>query len=256
MAIFVLVHGAFAGGWYWRLVRQGLERAGHSVFTPTMTGAGERAHLLSREIHLATHVEDIVNVLHYEDLSKVILVGHSYGGMVITGVAEQIPERLSALVYLDAAAPLDGQTATGGFAVGTGEVLQNMVAEWLLPPVPLAAFGVTDPALVAWAQPRRTPHPLHTLSEPITVRNQAAARLPHWYIRCRLRDALIAAFGADPLAPFVERARAEGWPLIEIDSGHDAMAAAPDAVITTLGEVAAQVLAEPTRRADVPRFDI
>ncbi|MFO0573098.1 MAG: alpha/beta fold hydrolase [Polyangia bacterium] len=253
MATFVLVHGAFAGGWYWRRVREGLERAGHTVFTPTLTGAGERAHLLSRDIHLSTHIEDVANVLHYEDLTRVVLVGHSYGGMVITGVAERAPQRLAALVYLDAAAPVDGQTATGGFAAGTGEVLQGMAAgtDWLLPPVPLGAFGVTDPEVVAWAQPRRTPHPLHTLSEPVTVRNPVAAQLMRRYIRCTRRAELVAAFGADPLAPFVERVRAEGWPFTEIDSGHDAMVIAPDAVVAALVEAAAPGAepAEPAQRA-------
>jgi pimeloyl-ACP methyl ester carboxylesterase len=239
MATFVLVHGAFVGGFYFRHVRQRLQQLGHSVFTPTLTGAGERSHLLSPSISLGTHITDIVNVLHYEDLREVILVGHSYGGMVITGVAEQAASRISQLVYLDAAAPVDGQTATGGFAQGTGDVLSAMSAqtESLLPPIPLSVYGVTDPQTVAWAEPRRTAHPLATLSQPVSVKNPEAARLPRTYIRCSQRQGLLAAFGADPLAPFVERVRAEGWPIIEIDSGHDAMVIIPDVVAGCLHEL-------------------
>lgn len=242
MATFVLVHGAFVGGFYWRHVRARLQAAGHTVYTPTLTGAGERAHLLSPSVSLSTHITDIVSVLTYEDLQQVILVGHSYGGMVITGVAEQVPERIAQLVYLDAAAPVDGQTATGGFAQGTGDVLSAMSAQtdWQLPPIPLAVYGVTDPATVAWAEPRRTPHPLPTLSQPVTVKNPQAQSLPHIYIRCTQRAGLVAAFGADPLAPFVERVRAEGWPLLEVDSGHDAMVIVPEQVAGHLLDLAAR----------------
>ncbi len=246
MATFVLVHGAFVGGFYWRSVRRRLQSAGHEVFTPTLTGAGERSHLLSPSVSLQTHITDIVNVLHYEDLSQVILVGHSYGGMVITGVAERVPERIAMLVFLDAAAPIDGQTATGGFAQGTGDVLQTMSAnsDWQLPPIPLAVYGVSEPATVAWAEPRRTAHPLPTLSQPVQVNNPSAARLPHVYIRCTQRAGLVAAFGADPLAPFVDRVRAAGWPILEVDSGHDAMVIVPDAVASHLLHLAAELSAE------------
>ena len=238
MATFVLVHGAFVGGFYWRQVARRLLAAGHTVYTPTLTGCGERSHLLSPSVSLKTHITDVAAVLHYEDLTGVILVGHSYGGMVITGVAEQVPDRIAQLVYLDAAAPVDGQTATGGFAQGTGDVLQAMSAQtdWLLPPIPLAVYGVTDPATVAWADSRRTPHPLATLSQPVTVNNPQAARLPRCYIRCTQRQGLVAAFGADPLAPFVDRVRAEGGPLVEVESGHDAMVIVPEQVASRLLE--------------------
>src|SRR5687768_18076653 len=109
MATFVLVHGAFVGGWCWRWVAPYLRGAGHDVYCPTLTGSGERVHLASPRVDLATHVEDVVNVLHYEDLRGVVLVGHSYGGMVITGAAERVSERLARLVYLDAFVPQDGQ---------------------------------------------------------------------------------------------------------------------------------------------------
>ena len=110
MATFVLVHGAWAGGWYWKRVRPLLTAAGHDVFTPTLTGLGERAHLATPDIGLETHIRDVLGVLTYEDLSDVVLVGHSCGGIVITGVAERAPGRLAHLVYLDAYVPADGQS--------------------------------------------------------------------------------------------------------------------------------------------------
>src|SRR5713101_4428932 len=109
MATFVLVQGGWVGGWYWKRVTPLLSAAGHEVFAPTLTGLGERAHLAAPDIGLETHIQDVLGVLTYEDLSNVVLVGHSYGGMVITGVAERAPERLAHLVYFDAFVPTDGQ---------------------------------------------------------------------------------------------------------------------------------------------------
>lgn len=252
MATFVLVHGAFTGGWYWSRVRPLLQAAGHEVFTPTLTGAGERAHLLSRAVTLDTHVTDIVGVLRYEDLRDVVLVGHSYGGMVITGVADRVPERLARLVYLDAAVPRPGQNATGGFADGTGEVLDRMAsgpddAGWLLPPLPLAAYGVTDPADVAWIGDRRTPHPLATLNEPIRLA-RGEPTLPRVYVRCARRDGLVQVFGADPLQPMYDNAVAAGFALLSIDAGHDAMVVAPQQVAEAL-QAALTAAALPTDAA-------
>jgi pimeloyl-ACP methyl ester carboxylesterase len=110
MATFVIVHGAWSGGHAWRWVRPLLRSAGHEVFTPALTGLGERSHLASAQVDLETHVRDVIAVLEYEDLREVVLVGHSYGGMVISGVADRVPERLALLVYLDAEVPMDGQS--------------------------------------------------------------------------------------------------------------------------------------------------
>lgn len=121
MATFVLVHGATAGGWVWRPVPSLLRAEGHEVYTPTLTGLGERAHLLSPEVDLGTHIQDVVNVLEFERLSQVILVGHSYGGVVVTAVAERIPERLAQLVYIDALVPADGESVADLYA-GLGEI--------------------------------------------------------------------------------------------------------------------------------------
>lgn len=238
MATFVLVHGAFTGGWYWSRVRPALEAAGHAVWTPTLTGSGERVHLQARSVTLATHVEDIVNVLRFEDLRDVVLVGHSYGGMVITGVADRAPERLARLVYLDAAYPAPGQNAAGGFASGTGDVLAELAAgddgAWRLPPLPLAAYGVTDPHDVAWVGERRVAHAMPTLQEALHLTRATPPALPRVYVRCARRDGLVAMFGVDPLAPMFERAVADGLAVVTLDAGHDAMVAAPQATAEAL----------------------
>lgn len=242
MAKFVLVHGAFTGGWYWQRVSERLRAAGHEVWSPSLTGAGERAHLLDASVNLATHIKDIVNTLIYEDLDGVILVGHSYGGMVITGVADQVPERLARLVYLDAAYPKNGQNATGGFAEGTGDTLGKMAespaAELeLLPPLPLQAYGVVDPDDIAWIGDRRVGHPMATLNEPLRL-NNGPTKLPRTYIRCTDRSGLLTVFGADPLQPMYEQAVADGVEILTVESGHDAMITAPGQVAELLGNLA------------------
>ncbi|HSP81472.1 MAG TPA: alpha/beta hydrolase [Myxococcaceae bacterium] len=227
-------------GWCWKHVRRLLGNAGHEVFTPTLTGSGERHHLLTREVDLATHIQDIVHVLEYEDLREVVLVGHSYGGMVITGVADRAPERLAHLVYLDAHLPDSGQAASGAFSEGTSEVLQSLSQaqgdDWLLPPLPPQAMGVTRPEDVAWVQPRRVPHPLRTLNEPLHL-SRGPCSLPSTYVRCAQRAGLIEAFGTDPLTPFFEKARKRGFRFRDIDVGHDAMVAAPELTSQALLEL-------------------
>ncbi len=240
MATFVLVHGAFTGGWHWQRVRHQLQKAGHEVYTPTLTGAGERGHLLSRDIRLAVHVKDVTSLLFHEDLHDVVLVGHSYGGVVITAVAEQAADRIKQLVYLDATVPAHGQAATGAFTEGTADVLSQMSSgtDWLLPALPLSAVGVSLPADVEWMTPRRGPHPLATLHEPVHLESEAARRLPRSYIRCTQRQGLVGLFGVDPLAPFYAKAVAEGWPVRDLDSGHDAMVTVPTQVAEVLADLA------------------
>lgn len=243
MATFVLVHGAFTGGWHWARVRQHLAQAGHTVYTPTLTGAGERSHLLDRSIRLGTHVTDLTSVFFYEDLHDVVLVGHSYGGVVITAAAEQVAERLRQIIYLDATVPENGQAATGAFAGGTADVLAQLAhgTDWLLPPLPLGAVGIELSADVEWMTPRRGSHPMTTLHEPVQLGNEAARRLPRAYIRCTQRQGLVGIFGVDPLQPFYEKAVAAGWPVRDLDSGHDAMVTAPQAVAHHLAELASLV---------------
>ena len=237
MATYVLVHGGAHGGWCYQRVARILRSAGHDVYAPTMTGLGERAHLLSSKIDLDLHVADIVAVLHYEDLRDVILVGHSYGGMVITGVADRAADRVGRLVYLDAATPLNGQSlvdVAGPIIEATrplGKVVDGV--ELVLLPSPGAGrlYGVTDPGDVAWMDERLAGHPWRCFEQRLTLTNEAALwAIPQYHIVCTstlaTRDTTL-----------IERARAEGR-LWEIDTGHDLMLTEPKWVADTLMEVA------------------
>jgi pimeloyl-ACP methyl ester carboxylesterase len=153
---FVLVHGAWAGGWSWRPNAQGLRKAGHEVYTPTLTGLGERIHLMSPQIDLYTHITDIVNVIKYEELADVVLVGHSYGGMVVTGVADALADKISSLVYLDAFVPENGQSLIS--LVPPGFPAPTPASDYTLAPLPAAVFG-TSPEVAAFVDARTTPHP-------------------------------------------------------------------------------------------------
>jgi len=173
MATYVLVHGGWDGAWAWTPVARELRTAGHEAFTPTLTGSGERAHLASPEIDLETHVLDVVNVLRYENLQDVILVGSSGGGMVITGVAERVPERIGHLVYLDGFVPQDGQSIGDllGSEMMTGfeQAAQIHGDGWRVP------FGAPD-------ADRRTDVMLKMVKQPLTVNNPDAARLKRTYV--------------------------------------------------------------------------
>lgn len=235
MAVYVLVHGAFEGGWVWSRVARALRRAGHDVFTPTLTGCGERWHLLTREVGLDLHVQDVSSVLENESLTGVVLVGHSYAGAVITGVADRAPGRVARLVYLDASVPCDGQSASGSFTEGTAEKLAELSAgdRWLLPPLPIAAVGVTAPDDVARLERLRHPHPMRTLLEPLRLAN-GDTKLPRTYVRCTQHEGLVAALCVDPLETYVDRARREGWELRELAAPHDAMLTHPEEVAALL----------------------
>lgn len=167
MATFVLVHGAWGGAQGWRKLRPLLREAGHEVFTPSLTGIGERSHLASPQVTLWTHIQDVVNTFYYEDLSDVVLVGYSYGGMVVTGCVDYIGERVKHLVYLDAFVPGDGQsllTLTG--AQQEGAPLPLPGADWLRQPMPRS---YDDPADAAFSEPRRTAQPSGTFTEPVRL---------------------------------------------------------------------------------------
>jgi pimeloyl-ACP methyl ester carboxylesterase len=209
--------------------------------TPTLTGSGERFHLLSRGVSLETHLRDLDAVLTHDDLREVILVGHSYGGTVVTGAAARSPARIARIVYLDGSAPRPGQSASGAFADGTAAKLDQLAAGegWLLPPLPAAAVGITEPDQVAWLDARRHPHPMRTLLDPLEL--DAEPRQPRRYVQCLRHDGLVALFGVDPLASFVDRAHAEAWPLTTLDAPHDAMLTHPEAVAAVLLAEAAAV---------------
>jgi len=238
MATFVLVHGGGHGGWCYQPVARLLRRAGHEVYAPTLTGLGERAHLLGPEVDLDLHVEDVVAVLHYEDLRDVILVGHSYGGMVITGVAGRAAERIGKLVYLDAANPENGQSlvdVAGPVIEMTrpaGKVVDGI--ELVLLPTPDAGtfYGVTDPEDLAWMAERLTPHPWRCFEQKLDLDDEAAyAAIAQYHIVCTstlaTRDEAL-----------VEGARAAGR-LWDIDTGHDLMITEPEKVTEALLGVAA-----------------
>ena len=188
MATYLLVHGGWHGGWCWKKVTPLLQAAGHQVFTPTLTGLGERAHLLTPEIDLNTHVQDILGVLEYEDLQEVILVGHSYGGMIITAVADQAAPRIARLVYLDAFVPEDGQALVDLIDAGTLAIFQEQARTlgegWRVPPPPLTRYGVTQADDLQWMNPKVGPHPFKSFLQPVQFKNPALANLPRTYIAC------------------------------------------------------------------------
>ncbi len=185
MGIFVLVHGAWGGGWSWRSTVGALLRdAGHEVFTPTLTGLGERGHLATPETDLETHIQDIVSVIEFEDLRDVVLMGHSYGGMVIAGAADRVADRLAALVYVDAMVPQDGQSLADLVGSDAAQMEARAQAEgngWSLPPSEMPAN--TPPDRLAWAGPRRRAQPVKTFTQPVHITGKAAG-LPHTYVYC------------------------------------------------------------------------
>jgi pimeloyl-ACP methyl ester carboxylesterase len=224
MATFVLVHGSWHGGWCWQKLTPRLVAAGHHVLAPTLTGCGPNVHMVDRGIDLETHIKDIANLLFYEDLDDVILVGHSYAGMIIGAAAMRTAPRVRALVYLDAYVIESGKT---GFDIWSPERLAAARAamargEMFREPFEPEFLGITDPKTAAWLRARLTPHPLATYDQPIEDDSSANARLPRLYIACT----------KGPTAPIfastVERVRARGWDVDELASGHNAMMLEPE----------------------------
>ncbi len=191
MATYVLVHGGGHGGWCYQLVARLLRDKGHEVYTPTLTGLGEREHLLSPEVDLDMHITDVVKVLEFEDLRDVILVGHSYGGMVITGVGDRATERIGHIVYLDAATPDNGQSLADiagpliNLARESGRVVDG-VELFLFPGTdPMSFYGVTDPDKIEWMKGKLTPHPWKCFEQKLVLENEAAMRaIPQTHIVC------------------------------------------------------------------------
>ena len=231
---YVLVHGAWHGGWCWRDVRNILEDKGHRVFTPTMTGLGERAHLLTEQTDLETHIQDIVSHIEFEDLDDVILVGHSYGGMVITGVVDRLKERMSHIVYLDAAVPDDGENFASQAPGMTPEVtkvveesFRSLSKDGLVMDVfPAVDLGIpeTDSRSINWVTKHMTPHPLKTWLDPITLKNKGSKGVLRTYIHC-VKPAMEQASFAAHYAVLKDN---PSWRALTIDTGHDAMVTMPD----------------------------
>lgn len=188
MATFVLVHGSCHGGWCWRKITSLLRKDGHDVYTPTLTGLGQRSHLVTREVGLDTHIIDVTHVLEYEGLNEVILVGHSYSGLVIGGVAEKVLHRIRHLVYLDPYIPQDNKSAfdivPGLESIYKQRALKEQDRKWLVASYTLEEFGVTNSVDINWMNSRLCPMPWHTHNQPIRITNSQAKRLPKSYISC------------------------------------------------------------------------
>lgn len=234
-ATFVLVHGSWAGGWIWRDVVRLLRAAGHEAHAATATGMGDRAHLNDAGIDLDVYVADVVNLIEYEDLRGVTLVGWSFGGMTITGVAERVPERLAQLVYLDASVPADGENAQDadfptteaadadiaamareGAAAGLPgfRVVSPGVEEWI-------RGSLRAPAVADWVIGRLVPQPLLTYLQPVRLGNPAAAALPRAFVLCTADKELAADPQTDPNVLAAERARADpNWRVVELAGNH------------------------------------
>jgi len=212
----VIVHGAWGGGWDWKETARALESRGFEVYRPTLTGLGERRHLLSPDIDLTTHIADVVNVLRFEQLDDVILVGHSYGGMVITGVAEEVPERLEQLVYFDAFVPFDGECVLAvGREADPSELCTAAAAARMLTETTEA--GGIPPGWVApgTQPPTDVPHPVSTFIEPIELGGEPGNGVPAGYIITRE-----TAGGPDDFNVTAKRAEDLGFPVVEYIGNH------------------------------------
>lgn len=231
MANFVLVHGGGHGGWCYQAVARILREQNHTVYTPTLTGVGERSHLLSAQVDLNLQIQDVVNLLTFEDLTDVILVGHSYGGMVITGVADQQPERIANLVYLDAAYPQNGQSLQDVAPDMMAAALQSMRVidgvEMVLfpgqfPMVEGDYYGVTDAEQIAWMAPKLTPHPWRCFTQPLVLTNEAHLRqIPASFVVTQVQKETLTSEMKEGLKLLTQ---GRFW---EIETGHDLMISAP-----------------------------
>jgi pimeloyl-ACP methyl ester carboxylesterase len=233
MSTYVLVHGAWHGSWCWKRVRGLLQAQGHAVFTPTLTGVGERSHLLAREVNLETHINDVVNLMRWEDLSDVILCGHSYGGCVITGVADRVPERIGGLVYLDAFVPRNGECLLDHLPPEQQARMLEKAAGpdgWKTPPIPAEVFQV-NARDAAWVNRQCTAQPFATFEQRITLTGAGEAVKNLTYIQAgNFRE-------GSPFGPFYERAKAQGWKTLSLPAGHDAMLDAPEELAAALAAV-------------------
>lgn len=231
MATFVIVHGAWGGAWSWnKIVAPLLRKAGHEVHAVTLTGLGDRAHLATPDTDLNTHIQDVVNVLFYEDLHEVILVGHSYGGMVITGVADRAPERLQQLVYLDAATPASGASLVDRAPARFGEMVAAAAREGDGTRIPAGPVPADQPAAITeWAYPRRVSQPIKTFTQPLTLEH-GETTLPRALVYCTVDE--------DPDSNVARRAaeiKADpSWRYFELQTGHNLHYSAPEETVGIL----------------------
>jgi pimeloyl-ACP methyl ester carboxylesterase len=220
----VIVHGAWGGAWAFKRVEAMLREKGFQVYRPQLTGQGDRVHLARPDIGLNTHIEDVVNTILYEDLHDIILVGHSYGGMVITGVADRVPDRIKRLVYLDAMVPNDGESVSVIFR-GGGDFIKQMtkgdyiVPSWVKPDQP---------------PPHDVPQSLKTFTDPIVLKNEAAKKLPATYILTVEKDKQAKD---DDFFSQSQRAKERGWTILQLTSDHNPQWSAPEALVEMLAGI-------------------
>jgi pimeloyl-ACP methyl ester carboxylesterase len=233
MASIVLAHGAWSAAWAWKKMRPLFRAAGHDFYSPTYTGLGERAHLARPEIDLSTHIQDVLAVLEFENLTDVTLLGHSYGGMVATGVADKARERIARVVYIDAFAPTDGQSlfdlvgpkAEGNMRAGAAKDGDG----WRLPINPMPPD--TSPEDVAWASPRRRPQPIRTFEQKIELTSKEPPPPRHYIYATRNGP-------GDVFRQFSTRAKSEaGWKSYELDCSHNPHITCPDALMALLTRI-------------------
>jgi pimeloyl-ACP methyl ester carboxylesterase len=216
----VLVHGAWHGGWCWRRVTDKLAVKGHRVYAPTLTGVGDRSHLLSDGVNLSTHVTDIVNLIRWEEMKDIVLCGHSYGGMVVTGVADKMSERIAALVYLDAFVPESGQSMQD---LRPRELPSGLT----IPPISAETFRVNERDR-QWVDRLCTPHPVACLTERLALTGAYRAVRRKVYIRA-------ASYPSPAFDPTYERLKSDpGWIAHQLPCGHDVMVDMPDALAEIL----------------------
>lgn len=221
----VLVHGAFHGGWCWAPVAKLLRGRGHQVFTPTQTGLGERRHLLSAATDMEVFVEDILNILIFEQLRDVVLVGHSYGARSITGVADRVPERIRRLIYIDGGLPIGNRSRLDAMDPERREARIRSAMEYdggqSVPPPPASHFGVHDSDVAAWLDEYLTPQPLAVERSALTLTHPIGAGRPATFIRCTE-----PAFAGTEASAAYARTMAE-WRYIEVAAGHNVIVTHP-----------------------------
>jgi pimeloyl-ACP methyl ester carboxylesterase len=234
VATFLVAHGAWSAGWCWKKMRPLLNKLGHELFTPTYTGIGERVHLASPDVGLETHIADMLGVIEFEDLRNIVLIGHSYGGMVATAVADRVPERLAHLVYLDAFIPRDGQSLfdlhPDDVRAAMREGARKTGDGWRIPQNPLPPD--TSETDIAWMTPRRVMQPIKTFEQPVRL-SGAVERVPRTYIYCTRKDS------TDVFKPFAQWANSRpGWRYMELEASHSPHVTAPGALAAALHELA------------------
>jgi len=236
MATYLLVHGAWHGGWCWQRVADRLRAAGHIVFTPTLTGLGERAHLAGPDVDLDCHINDVLGVVDMEELEDVILCGHSYGGQVITPVLDRRVDRFRAAVWLDAFVPKDGQSLMDGWPPERAQHIREQVATsgdgWKVPPMSPEYFGVMDPDDAAWITRRCVPQPLKTFSQAVHLTGAWETVAKKMYILAELHPNSSFDRFSVPLSEKPD------WDVRSVASGHDVMVDTPDLLTEIFLELA------------------